>query len=526
MDTQKGVLMAREIAAQGSSQAMSEGAITLQDSAPGIVRVLCVSGNVEVGNIEVLQGQISMDGVVNFCVLYVPAEGGDVQSVEASAPFVHTIEAPGAQPLMIPHITAFLRETGYSLQGERTVLLSAIVEVQYVLETVMQIPYLEDVEGIENLQTQNGQISSCAPLPQIKGNILIREEMELTAREPTIVEILCNMPQVRILSTKAMEGKLAIQGELLLTTLYTTMDDAGGLWRTYNAFPFEYLMEVENMPENANYIATGQPRDLMVEMRADEEGENRILIVECVVALTVQGEIQQTACAVLDAYSTSQQVDVRFQTVHLPLPAQYAMVSQTLKETISLEEGLPPIGTPLVLQAMPILAKVTPIKGGVLAEGVVECCLIYCAEDETYPLFSASNTLPFSVELMLDHINEQTELFVTVMCDEAYAMSGNGTTADARIMLTFNVLALNDAKIQLAAAVEDLGALPPADSCAVVLYFVKPGDTVWDVARRFNTTPAVMSQLNTQITDSAQALNPGDKILLYRQYQVPKQKVN
>ena len=59
-----------------------------------------------------------------------------------------------------------------------------------------------------------------------------------------------------------------------------------------------------------------------------------------------------------------------------------------------------------------------------------------------------------------------------------------------------------------------LGEARPSKDCALEIVLVRPGDTLWDIAKRLGMSVADLSAQNPQLSVD---LKPGDKIVAFAQ---------
>ena len=143
-------------------------------------------------------------------------------------------------------------------------------------------------------------------------------------------------------------------------------------------------------------------------------------------------------------------------------------------------------------------------------EGVIQVKILYIISDDQMPFYSMEALLPFShtVEAMdirdncIYHLRPDLEQLSTTMLDS------NEIEVKAVVNLNALVLCQQEERI-----IERLEELPwdmdrIRNMPGITIYFVQPGDTLWDIAKAFYTTIDDIQSLNGMDNDNITPYQP------------------
>jgi len=186
------------------------------------------------------------------------------------------------------------------------------------------------------------------------------------------------------------------------------------------------------------------------------------------------------------------------------------------KETIVFEETAPDNEAVYSICMTPIIEEKI-IKDNLLEiKGIVEVKTIYTTQEVTEKLASTNTVIPFSQTIEIEGIDSSSVPMVTSNIEDIRLL----TQGKREVVVEFEIcnkievykkqplymledIDLSDIDI------EDLKQLP-----SMVVYTVKPGDSYWSIAKKYNTTVEEITQLNE--VDANEIIYPGQKIMILK----------
>ena len=102
--------------------------------------------------------------------------------------------------------------------------------------------------------------------------------------------------------------------------------------------------------------------------------------------------------------------------------------------------------------------------------------------------------IPFNFEIMSDNLNSNSNVntSIDVLSDDFMV---DGQNVDINIKLQFDLTLAQSEDLNI---IDEIEVLETRDKCiySMVIYFVKPGDTLWKIAKKFKSTVEDIASVN------------------------------
>lgn len=121
--------------------------------------------------------------------------------------------------------------------------------------------------------------------------------------------------------------------------------------------------------------------------------------------------------------------------------------------------------------------------------------------------------VPFNYSINNDNINEFTTLDTNVEVKENNFVVLNDGAVEAKIELQFGLMVSKNEKINVIDNIE-VEDKKECNGYSMVIYFVKPKDTLWEIAKKFDSTIEEIAKVN-EIEDPNKIM-PGQQLFIPR----------
>ena len=152
-------------------------------------------------------------------------------------------------------------------------------------------------------------------------------------------------------------------------------------------------------------------------------------------------------------------------------------------------------------------------NGTVTVNGFVGCNILYLSAGGDLPLAGFNHTVPFS------HTFEIAGIYKDSICDaccdiEHISYTVNGARElELRIIVSIGMKAVNPGNTELICSMEWDEDAAVRNIPSMIIYFVQDGDTLWNIAKRYKTTPdAIIANNGTE----KEILKTGKQIFIFR----------
>ena len=158
------------------------------------------------------------------------------------------------------------------------------------------------------------------------------------------------------------------------------------------------------------------------------------------------------------------------------------------------------------------------INGDMLdIEGVLNVNMLYVTGDDNDPLESVNVALPFENSVEIKGIYDDAETDITVNVRDIDYSLLSGREAEIRITLDYSIFALmeNDEAFVTDVVIDEND--PVKTLPGITIYTIRKGDTLWKIAKHFNT--AVDEILAVNRIENPDIIYPGQRILVLKRLQ-------
>lgn len=485
------------------SQIHVEGDVTLPGSLRETTHVLHASAMAVVETAEAMQDRVTIGGRVVFCVLYTQGEAHRVDSIEATADFTHLCEMPGAVPRANVFASALAEQVEASVQNGRMSMRAAV----RICARATKCEPVEVLSGIDlpAAQVRTAQVKLQRTVGKGSAETLLREEFDLPA-DLAIHDTLGAWARATTNDTAGGQGRIGLSGEVTIEAIHASDLPGKPLVMTRHTVPVSQSVEISG---ESGDLLDGRivVKDVAVASQDMGDGE-RTLRAEVLLGLSAWADQQEEAAVLTDAYTTSGE-ELRLTSTPMTIRTgdNRMHAAESGKAALLLPEGAAPVRTMLAAFATPIMMDFNQQGNRLVIEGVLQATLIYMSGDGDAPV-SAHVEAPFRTAFAA---NAASEDIVTVTAANVEAVPITSDRVELRYVLHAEVEGIQSAAVEV---VTDAAAIPAKPATRdIVLYFTQPGESTWDIARRYRIPENELRRLNPDLTGDPKT---GQGVVIWR----------
>lgn len=528
-------LMTRNIYSQNMTcrsgmQMTLEEDVNVADSKPDIDKIIKVQGEVLMGQITPEEDRITLKGELVFSLLYFTKDDlRPVHNMKGQIPFEETLNLEGLQPEddILYHFD--IEDLQTSLINSRKVSIRAILEVRCCQETQEEIAAGTDIiSSLEDRTEENvsempkglhclyDEFSLTKLTSQKKDVFRIRDQVILPKGKPNADTVLYYEIETRNLQHRTVDGGIRFLGDLKLFVLYLPENEERKLEYLDMELPFDEVLSCEECTEEMIPDIELLFTNKLLELRPDEDGENRLLEVELNLNLRIRFYEDEQIQYLKDAYSTACALDLKRKQVQT---RKLLMKNQSM---LRISDHIRIANTDVpVLQICNATGSVkideqTIVEDGIELEGIVDIDILCITEDDDMPLTLAKGTLPFTHTIEIKGISPEDDYELDASISQMNVMMIDGQEIEAKVTLNLCAFCFTHSEEEIITEIEEL----PLDMEAlqampgVIGYISEKSGSLWDIAKSYHTTIEDIMSLNGLEKDF---INAGDKILLVKQ---------
>lgn len=472
--------------------------VNVPDNKPDVQAIIWKKGNVRLNEKRLSGGRLYVKGVLAYHVLYLSEDAEKpVQSIRGELDFDESVEI--SENCVVDNVTvrAEAEELEIGLIHSRKLAIRALLGILVQAEELHDVRAAVELSDAPTVHTKTKRIPVTSIVADQKDIARLREELFLPSGKDSIGELLYWELELRNMEASAKTDLLEARGELSMFVLWRS-DREEGTPESYEAtLPFKTEFAISGCREGLIEDVSFRLNNEAVSVKADEDGEERLLeaeaVLEAEMKLYEEGELEiltdlfATDCTLIPVVQEEE-----YETLLLKNDSRMRVT-----ERLSLPEEQPGI-LQICRGSVEIKPDVCVREGENLnLSGVLEVNLLYVSEEDDRPLQSYRTELPFSHRIEVRGLTSESTYDVRCYVSEASFGTVRSGEAEVKAELAFSVVAMENRRENM--IVDTERAAFDADRFeempSMVGYTVKPDETLWDIAKRYQTAPEEVIRL-------------------------------
>lgn len=516
LELEKQNLRRNRLKSQTGTQVTLDDDFIVPDTMSDMAEVILDSGIIQLEPVKVQRERITVRGKLDFHVLYRKEEGG-LQALGGSIPFEEAINVPDLDEKDYVSVSWQLEDLNTEMIHSRKLGIKAIVTLEAKAESLYDTEAAVDVRGEDDeihLQIRRERIPAAAIALRRKDTYRLKQDITLPGSKPVIERMLWTEMKLAGCQAKPLDGQIHLEGTLMVFALYEGGESGMVQW-VEESIPFSGEVEMQGAAADMIPIIGLKLIHRDLEERPDYDGEMRELSVDAVIELDVRLYEEQELELLQDLYATNREI---------VLDTGEAVFDQILTRNFGkcrVAEKVEMETDPRVLQICHSSGSVkldgVEVRENELAvDGVLEVKLLYLTDEDTRPVQAATRLVPFHYEAETPGITEDSIWYLEPGLEQLTAVMEGGGQAELRGVITLDLFVLQPEtrQIILQAQVHPVDTEKMKAMPGIVGYLVQPGDSLWDVAKRFHTTEKSILEANELPGD---AIKAGDCLILVKE---------
>ncbi len=510
----KNIRMSRR-KSQAMNQITLEEDMNVPDSKADAAGIIQQRGRIKVEESKILENQILTTGYLEVWILYLSDnENHQVHRLQTKLPFTEKLNLEGAKPGDNISLKWEIEDIRVQLINSRKISIQALVTFEAAVEELYDAQAAVEIKDFPDISVKTKELHPLSMIVQKKDIFRIKDEISLASNKPNIGEILWENIQLRSWDVRVQDGSLSIKGELFVFVLYAADDEEGTRQWIESVVPFQGEIECagcrpEMIPDIEVILA-----ESTLEVRPDYDGEERILQLDAVLELDIRIYDEDTVQILEDVYTPSKELIPVFreETYESLLIRNYA--KNRISDRIHISGTAPKLLQICHCSGEVKVDEIAKTEQGIRMEGAVAISVLYITADDDRPFALLEGVIPFSHEMEAEGIANECRFHLQPQLEQLTASMLGGEEVELKGTISLNLFAVRIRRQNCIRDIEEkeLDLKKIQDSPGIVCYVVQPEDTLWDIAKKYYTTPERLKKLN-QIKEE---IRPGQKLLLVK----------
>ncbi len=470
------------------------GDIIVPDIKPDIVNVINTNGIAYICKKDITTGRIRVDGNIDTYIVYL-ADNGETRSIQTTLTFSENIEENSISEKCFSKENIILDTIESKVLNERKLSIKANVRIRtevYETSEVEITSKLDEFEGVQQLK-EKFEINSVIGINKTKTSI--KENISVDGNYK-VAEILKTDVEITNLENKISYNKVLAKADCNVKIIF--LSEEGNIGVTSATIPVMSFIDLQNITDQNTCNVEYYIRNMLFKANSSEMNS-----INCQIDFDVQCEAfeNKTVEVIQDLYGIRSNVDFTRRDVEVQVNSQAHFERVNINEKILVED---------ILNIYDV--KCTPKTVNTSRSGnfiTYECELnlnVYYEADNRNGLNVKTFTLPFMVkfegadgDLDFNIVNKQFSI--------------NNENVDCNVEISVRK---NNNDMKRINIIEDVKCsdMEEDSEYKMYMYFVKSGDTLWKIAKKFRVNMDDIISINK--IEEPNKINVGDRLYIMR----------
>lgn len=499
-DTEK--ICLNQIISQKKESFSAEDNIIIPDIKPDILSTVDSCGNIYIYKKEIVNGKLRIDGGVQAYIMYLADnEQNNIRGLHTVIDFSQSIEIENLSQEMDFDCKLNVKNIECKILNGRKINVKANMDVEVKIYSNKEKEFVKSINNMEKIQ----MISNSIKINSLKG----RGETIATAKdtitiEDNLADILGNEISVRNKDIKISYNKVLSKADVMIEILYLTEDEK---IKTVTAqIPIMGFIDIPNISDKEICDTDYEIRNINIK---PNNVEDHSIYLEIEFLVKCDAYEDREINLIQDLYSPEEDITMDQEKVNL------IQNKNTIKDNCNVQEKI----------------NVSEIKGGkifnvratsnIIKENVLNNSISYEAEIILNILYESSITnrmevkeqkIAFTHNINSDKINKNVNIDTTIEIDSKDFICMPDNTIDVKLNMNFLVSLYSTNSVSIVNNINIQENSENSKSSSMVIYFVKEGDTLWKIAKKFKSTIDEIAKVND--IEDVDKINIGDQLYI------------
>lgn len=488
--------------------------INVMDVKPDINYIVREQGEIKISELKISSGKVLLKGSLLVNVLYIAEDTEEkIQHMEGQIEFNELINMPDICEGDNIYVRPELEDLTTKLINSRKISVKAVVKLIVNADELFDEEVAVSAEGEPYIITkeETGNITNLAL--NKKDTFRVKEDIILPSGRDSIREILYKQISLYEVETRLMDGQLSLRGEAGIFILYAGVenDRISSFDTTIN---FSGAVDCNGCSEMMIPYIESSIMDKELQIKEDEDGENRIIEIEMVLGLDMKIYKDEDITILTDMYSLHEKLSPIYKKADFSKLIVKNNSKARVNEIVTLKENNPPILQMSNIICTPKIDEQIVKTDGIVIEGIIDVKMLYFTDDDTNTIAAFNGIVPFSHFIEAAGINENSNYEIIAKTSQVSEVVTNRNEVELKVTLSLDTIVFDSNSYNIITGYKyDEDTEENKNRPGMTGYMVKQNDTMWDIAKEYQTTIENIREVNELESDE---IKPGKMLLIIR----------
>lgn len=498
---------------QITTQITIDDDFNIPDSLGDVYKILLDHASVQLDEVKVSDHHVAIRGNLVFFVLYQAEKNArELQSAQGKIPFDEYVHMNGAQAGDEVKVFNMIENLSVTMINSRKLSIRSLIRFLLFTEQLEDTEIVMDMKSDEIIENQRKETSITEQIISKKDIFRIKETIQLPANLENVDRILWYHVESGTIQYRADVQRIQISGNLQVFIIYDTQNEDFRVSYYETLLPFTGEIECQQCGENTILDIEHEIGSLEIEVKPDNDGEDRSIALDLVFNLDIKGYEEENIELITDVYGVTKDVKTTLVPVNYKRFLYKNQGKCTIEGKIGTKNKNHQIEKVCYCFGIPIVEHSKIKDEKIIVEGVVEIQILYQIQN-SYD--SQRSVIPFEYPLNIPGIRENCIYSIQSNIENLSAQIGGG--GEIEVSGTLNLQAMVFQNLQehtiSDVVIEELDMMKMDELPGMVGYIVKEGETLWSIGKKYCVG---IDQIREMSDLTANEVKAGDRLLIMK----------
>lgn len=484
------------------------------------------------------ENQITVNGTINYNILYYPKNSEMVCGEEKEINFEENIKLMGINSednanVAMEVLSSSIKPVDgknyiYKIQLKAYIIVEKIedLDIATAIDTDSQGENYENdfakensgKNNVEDIMTKKRNIDSLAIIADKTDTFRVSEQIAVPHGKPPIGTIVWSDIRIKNQNIKTMEGSIIINGQLSVFIIYIPeMENMPEQWLE-QTIDFNGQLEMSEATEDVVSYIELWLNNVNVQPEINQDNEMRNMSVSALLKLNVKLYKETSINVIEDVYKPGANLVpiMEPKTYQKLLVKNASRTKEVVKMKIDKTKGqlLQICNSQAEIKIENILVRDNSLK----AIGKIKTCIIYISSDDRHPICCQCRESNFEHGIDAEGIEGNDEYFLNWKVEQVNANMLNADEVEIKAVIALEAIVFKKVEQNFVTEINQEPVDMEALNSAPVLkgYIVQKGDTLWKLAKENYTTIEKIMTVNNLENET---IKKGDRLLIIKSCQ-------
>lgn len=487
IETEKKNICVNRLVSQKKERIILEEDVIIPDIKPDILKPISSNGNVCISKQEVLEGKIRLEGNVEIYIMYLAdSERDNIRGINTSISFKELIDCQVATSKMKIDAKVVMKSIECKVLNGRKVSIKVELEADTKLYYNDVLNIVSDTRDIKDIQTIKNKIKLNSVVGSNNTKAYAKETIKINS-EDNLAEILRADFSIINKDIKISYNKILAKADINVKMIYLTEDNR--IRSVEEKIPVMGFIEMMNISEEDICEVRYLTKNILIKPNSEEEHS---VYVEIELELICDAFKEEEIELIEDLYSPTRNLKYDSRDIVTIIDKSTRNEIYEINERISIKELE---GERLTdIRVTPMINNVTVSRGKIIYDGEVKADFMMTSNNQS-TVESITKMIPYIYSVENDDITEESRVDTSIdVIMQDFVLDDSEVTINIR--LNFEINKYNQLNMNIIEEIEEGEDRTNMNPYSMTIYFVKPGDTLWKIAKRHRSTIDDIVRLN------------------------------